>query len=56
MQYLNEFHRQQHLRSMQMEKERSAKPPLSLEAWLLQVNRLKTRGQAANDKFAKKGH
>jgi hypothetical protein len=45
MQYLNEYHRQRHLLSKQMEKERSEKPPMSPQEWQEQVKLLTRRSQ-----------
>jgi hypothetical protein len=50
MQYLNEFHRRQHLLSKRMEKERSGMPPTSPQAFIAQVNRLRKPSQEAKSK------
>jgi hypothetical protein len=54
MQYLNEFHRRQHLLSKQMEKERSEMPPTSPQAFIDQVNRLRKQSQDAKSKYGRK--
>jgi len=54
MEYLNEFHRRQHLLSKQMERERSETPPTSPQAFIDQVNRLRRQSQDVKSKSARR--
>jgi len=54
MQYLNEFHREQHKLSKQMEREHLEKRPMSPQVFIDQVNRLRNQSRDAKNKSARK--